>query len=368
MDMSNNCCSGTGDGCRCGPAENVPRCGGTPKWITGFMQTPEGNVPRVKTELDFSDTVGSWKARWGIGRMNYAVEPGLYCVGDPGADSAVFVTANYKMSFDRLREKLSGIDAWILVLDTKGINVWCAAGKGTFGTRELARRIETAGLKNIVAHREIILPQLGAAGVSAHEVKKLTGFDVVYGPVRAGDIKGFLANGKTATKKMRTVTFTFRERIILTPMELVHAAKPALIVFGALFILNAVGLGHYGGTDLYALLGALFIGCVLTEALLPWIPGRAFSGKGALLGLIWAAGVNFLNGWPGTPVYGWLKAIAYLLILPAVSAFYAMYFTGASTFTSLSGVDREMRVALPSMITAVFCGIVLLLINDFIAL
>jgi hypothetical protein len=39
--------------------------------------------------------------------------------------------------------------------DTKGINVWCAAWKGTFGTEELIRRIETSGLAAVVSHRTL---------------------------------------------------------------------------------------------------------------------------------------------------------------------------------------------------------------------
>jgi len=66
-------------------------------------------------------------------RMSYAISPGLYAVGNPTKESDVFVSANYKLSFDVLRRELKGFNAWILVLDTKGINVWCAAGKGTFG-------------------------------------------------------------------------------------------------------------------------------------------------------------------------------------------------------------------------------------------
>lgn len=91
--------------------------------------------------ITFSDRLGAWKARWGIGRMNYRVEPGLYRLGKPDRRSPVFVSANYKMSFDILRSSLAGRDCWILVLDTKGINVWCAAGKGTFGPMELMGRI-----------------------------------------------------------------------------------------------------------------------------------------------------------------------------------------------------------------------------------
>jgi len=45
--------------------------------------------------------------------------------------------------------------------------------------------------------------------------------------------------------------------------------------------------------------------------------------------------------WPGR-----LGSLAWLLIIPAVTAYLAMNFTGASTFTSLSGVNKEMRWAL----------------------
>ena len=78
--------------------------------------------------------------------MHYTVEPGLYAVGKPDERSPVLVTANYKLSFDKLRNELTGRNVWILVLDTKGINVWCSAGKGTFGTMELVGRIESTGL------------------------------------------------------------------------------------------------------------------------------------------------------------------------------------------------------------------------------
>ena len=97
--------------------------------------------------------------------MRYRVDPGLYSLGSPTAEAKVFVTANYKLSFDHLRKGLNGLDAWILVLDTKGINVWCAAGKGTFGTDELVRRIGSEKLTEKVSHKNLIVPQLGAPGL-----------------------------------------------------------------------------------------------------------------------------------------------------------------------------------------------------------
>ena len=115
-------------------------------WIVGSVKTPTGEVPQVSTRLTLRDRMGTWKARWGVGRMHYAIAPGLYAVGTPTDESPVLVTANYKMSFDRLRSQLTSLDAWILVLDTQGINVWCAAGKGTFGTDELIHRIAATKL------------------------------------------------------------------------------------------------------------------------------------------------------------------------------------------------------------------------------
>ena len=78
---------------------------------------------------DYCGTIG---ARLGLNRSTYLITPGLYCTGQPTPASPVVVTANYKLSFDALRKELSGESVWILVLDTRGINIWCAAGKGTF--------------------------------------------------------------------------------------------------------------------------------------------------------------------------------------------------------------------------------------------
>lgn len=314
--------------------------------------------------LTLKDILGSWKARWGINRMNYKVEPGLYALGKPDSNSPVFVTANYKMSFDVLRKELSDLNSWILVLDTKGINVWCAAGKGTFGTDELIKRIDEVGLASIVSHMTVIVPQLGAVGVSAHEVQRKSGFKVIYGPVRAADIKEFLKNGLKATAEMRTVRFKVLDRIVLTPMELMGSVKPTLIIFGVMFLLNILGLGSFSRTDVVGYIGALLVGCFLVPLLLPWIPGRAFAFKGWLLGILWAIYVAVSIG--GSFESNILAGIAYLLILPAVSAFYAMNFTGASTYTSFSGVLKEMSFAVPSTIASIGIGIVLILVNNFI--
>ena len=319
----------------------------------------------VSTNLTFKDVLGMWKVRWGIGRMNCKINPGLYAVGNPDHTSPVLVSANYKMTFDILRKELLGLDCWILILDTKGINVWCAAGKGTFGTDELVSRIAKIELSKIVSHKTLILPQLGAPGISAHEVTKQTGFSVVYGPVRARDIKAFLSSGSTATEEMRTVRFTVWDRLILTPMELVPAAKTSLMVFGVLFLINLFTARPFGLADFVAYIGAVVTGTVLTPLLLPLIPGRAFAWKGWLLGLLWTTGFAWLNGWFASELL--LLAIGYLLVLPSLSAYLAMNFTGSSTYTSFSGVIKEMKAAVPLIVLSSAAGIVLVLITALAA-
>ena len=339
----------------------------------GSVKTPVGPIPQVPPSLTWRDHLGTFKVRWGMGRMRYTVEPGIYAVGRPDERSPVLVTANYKLSFDKLRNELTGRNVWILVLDTKGVNVWCSAGKGTFGTMELVGRIESTGLSDLVSHRELILPQLAGPGVAAHEVKKNSGFKVIYGPIRAEDLPTFLDSGLKATPDMRLKTFTLWERMVLIPVELVSVMKAGLIIFPVMFLLAYLGrLGegttnalNHGLFSVLALLMAIVAGAVLTPLLLPWLPGRAFSVKGLTLGLLAdfilvTLRLNNLATWTD-----WIEILAWLLLIPALSTYLAMNFTGASTYTSLSGVRREMRWALPAQIVAGGIGVILWIGSQF---
>lgn len=326
------------------------------------------SITEVTSKLTYSDIMGSVKARCGINRMNFKVSPGLYRLGTPDSNSPVMVTGNYKMSFDALRKELTGINTYILVLDTKGVNVWCAASKGTFGTKELVNRIKKVNLSQVVSHKNLILPQLSATGISAHEVQKNSGFKVNYGPVRAVDIPYFLKNEMKATPEMRRVRFNFLDRIVLTPIEIIGSLKISLMIFGIMFLLNLLTIGNFKSIDVVAYLGAVFAGCLLVPMFLPWIPGRAFSFKGLVIGLLWAIVVIILNGRMTNSNSNFLKSAAYVLILPAIASYYAMNFTGSSTYTSLSGVVKEMKIAVPIIVASITLGILLILISNFVSL
>jgi len=308
------------------------------------MHTPA--IPNVSTRLGIGDLLGRWGVRWAIGRGRYRVNPGLYKIGDPDPQSPVLVTANYKLTFNVLRSELEGVDAWILVLDTKGINVWCAAGKGTFGTEELVRRVQATDLASVVSHRRLIVPQLGATGVAAHEVRRTCGFKVIYGPVRAREIKTFLEAGERVSEDMRRVTFTLSERLELVGAELGPVLKwlvllllIALLLDGAGSLLDRLSSATLRGAPIIA---GFLTGTVLVPVLLPWIPGRAFSLKGALAGVI-VVGLTIMLM---PSVHSVLGKVQVLLLGTAAASFFAMQFTGSTTFTSPSGVEWEMRRAL----------------------
>ncbi len=340
------------------------------QYIIDWIDTKAGKIPRVSTELSRTDKWGTIRVRCAINRMNYKVEPGIYAVGNPNQDSLVFVSANYKLSFDILRRELKGIDAWIIVLDTKGINVWCSAGKGTFGTQEIVNRIKQTGLTEIVSHRKLIVPQLGAPGVAAHLVTRHSGFIVIYGPVRAHDIPAFLENGMNATKKMRLVRFSTYDRLILVPTEVMGGLKYLVAAIVVFFLLSGLNRGGYSSemllsTGFYSsvnLVLAYLAGTVLGPFLLPWLPGRSFSLKGLFSGLILFSVAFFarLSGIDSFEIIGWV------LLFTAISSFILMNFTGSSTYTSLSGVKKEMRIAVPMQITAFVIGLSLWIVNKFI--
>ena len=116
-----------------------------------------------------------------------------------------------------------------------------------------------------------------------------------------------------------------------------------------------------------AILMAIISGAVLAPILLPFLPGRAFSLKGCTVGVVAACILLIMRNpdltlWPGR-----LEALSWLLLIPALAAYLAMNFTGASTYTSLSGVKKEMRFAMPLEIGAGVAGVGLWLVSRFIA-
>lgn len=325
-------------------------------------------APVVSAQLDWADRLGALKMRMGFGRDNYRVKPGLYRLGAPNAQSDVLVSANYKLSFDMLRKELEGLNLWILVVDTNGVNVWCAAGKGSFGTERVVKAVQEASLEHMVQHRRVILPQLCASGVAAHLVKERTGFRAVFGPALAKDIKAFLAAGYKATPEMRTMTFPLKERAKLIPNDFLYGKYWLLGLLAGFFFFAGLDrsgflFGKMWSTGLFPVLniGAAYVaGIVFGPLFLTWVPVKPFALKGGFWSVLATLGLNLLF------TVSALEAVALGLVNVALASFMCMNFTGSSTYTSLSGVQKEMKWAVPVQIALLATGVILYIVSKLV--
>jgi hypothetical protein len=311
----------------------------------------------TSSTLTNNDHLDHMLARCAINRMGHRVKSGLYSLGNPDKHSPIFVTANYTLSFDALRSALPELNAYILVLDTHGINVWCAAGKGTFGTAQLTDLIYKTKLDEIVSHRTLILPQLGASGVSGYEVKQQTGFQVEFGPVRATDLAEYLKN-HIATPEMRKVRYNLSDRLVLIPVEVVNVFLPAVLATILLYFLG-------GWLSALAAITTCLAGTVLFPILLPWLPTREFSSKGLILGMLTALpfAILLITRIDHNVGANLLAAIPFLLAMPAVTAYITLNFTGSSTITSRTGVRHEIYTYIPIMAWMIAGSIVITILR-----
>jgi hypothetical protein len=331
-------------------------------WLDGFHERGGRFVPRLRTALSWPDRLGALARRFGLRRNDYRVMPGLYATGDPAREDPVLVTANYKLSVDALRKELDGLALWILVLDTKGINVWCAAGKGSFGTDELIGKIKATRLSELVSHKTLVLPQLGAPGVSAPALAKRTGWRALWGPVRASDLRAYLAAGMKKDEAMSRVRFGALDRLTLAPLELVQA-WPILAAGFALALIGGIASLASGTQDAQQALsraakltaaagGIWLLGGLGFPLLLPFLPSRAFALKGAVLGLAGGTLSALALG------YGDWQATALVLASGAAVSYLGMNFTGAASFTSHTGALLEVKRAIvPQALAMAAAGI-----------
>jgi hypothetical protein len=290
-------------------------------------------------------------------------------LGTPDQSSPVLVTCNFKLTFDILRRELTGSSYWLLVVETYGINVWCAAGKRSLNTEEVARQVQASGLDQVVSHRTLILPQLAGPGVAGYRLRKLCGFSGVFGPVRIRDLPAFIQAGLQAGRDMRKVEFPLVQRLTVALVEIYAARKFLLWVLLACLLLAPLGTAGLKGMEIvktglgaFATVAAGFLtGVFVVPALLRHIPIRAFAAKGllagAVTGLLPAA---FMAG-------SWSLAAAQIMACSAFASWFAMHYTGSTPFTSLSGVDKEMRRFMPVQGALLGSGVFIWLLGPWVS-
>jgi NAD-dependent dihydropyrimidine dehydrogenase PreA subunit len=162
--------------------------------------------------------------------LPHAARPGLYPIGAPGRDAPVLCTGNFTLTVRRMKEALAGHDAWLLVANSHGINVWCAAGGGHLTHHSIIAALRSSDVGVRVDHRVLVLPQLAATGVERARIQATTGWKPVWGPARLEDLPGFLERGLRVHKRERAIRFPAWERLEMAITWAVPMAAIAALV------------------------------------------------------------------------------------------------------------------------------------------
>ncbi len=281
--------------------------------------------------------------------LPFPCRTGLVVLGNPGRGAPVLLTGNFRLTVERVRRSWRGLDAYLLVANSRGVNVWCAATGGLLTDHDVISALKTSGIAHRVDHRRVILPQLAATGVDGRGVHRRTGWRVVWGPVRADDVPAFLARGLEADVEMRRVSFPWPQRL-----EMAVAWAFPISLLGVLLAAPFLGWGVLRLAALVWVLSlALFLAFPLYESRLRRTGRRVgcvffdFGRHGVAL-LLWGAFLAVLLGLVavredlgGSFVLGW--GLASLAVLGILSLDLA-----GSTPTYKSGLheDRLLAIAL----------------------
>jgi ubiquinone/menaquinone biosynthesis C-methylase UbiE len=284
------------------------------------------------------------------------IEPGLYIYGNPTEKSPVMVTANYQLTVRRVSTALQQQNSYLLVADTMGENVWCAARGDKFSTKEIAEVIKATRINELVEHRRIILPQLAAGGIDHRDVKKETGWKARFGPVYARDIPAYLQTGKK-DEKQRSVSFRLRERFEMALQQSFFLSK---FFFLWLFLTGLIGKMIFPSFYLFEinvlLLPILWLSYLLFALLFPIFPTRSFLKRsimyGFFLAILFAAFGQYVH-------YGNLIWMSQLFVVGfAMGHFLGMDYSGATPISKPTDIDKEY----PTMIILLGTTLLILLV------
>jgi acetyl-CoA decarbonylase/synthase complex subunit gamma len=121
------------------------------------------------------------------------VQPGIYEINSPKADSPLMVTTNFSITYFAVANEVdgSGMPGWLLVADAEGMSVLTAWAAGKFDAERIAKAVKGSGLEEKINHRSLIIP--GHVSVLLGELEEeLPGWKILVGPREAVDLPGYL--------------------------------------------------------------------------------------------------------------------------------------------------------------------------------
>lgn len=121
------------------------------------------------------------------------VDPKIYPIGEPTANSPVFLTTNFSLTYFIVSSEIenSGISAWLLVPQCEGMSVLTAWAAGKFSGAVIGKAAKEFELEKLVSTREIVIPGY-VAQISGELEENMPGWKVAVGPQEAADLESFV--------------------------------------------------------------------------------------------------------------------------------------------------------------------------------
>ena len=307
-------------------------------YSSGTKWPEDNNKPKhlKLVPLDYIKALTSWVHAF---RRTYVIEPGLYYTGDKyDPDAPLIATSNYHLTVFLVLRHLQGTNTRLLVVDTDGINVWCAAGKGQFGNTTIKAQLNRYDTEVMWGETKptLILPKFGLAGVNLSELQK-SGVKPVIGPLYAKDLPKYLFESPYRDRSKDMVVFGLKSRIFTWLPGFMQTLFYAMILILLLMVITG-GAIAWGVVVLMGLIATLY------PFFFPWIPGKRFAVKG-----LWLSG--FISvGLLAMFVLNLITEVSLLQAVPfalASGLFFGLSYTGNSAVSNYSRVRVETARFLP---------------------
>ena len=307
----------------------------------GSVWPADSNEPRPLhlTWLDYIKSLICWLDSF---KRTYAVEPGLYYTGDRyDHDATLLVTANYHLTVFLLVRRLRQ-NVRLLVVDTDSINVWCAAGKGTFCNDAIfaqLNRYEQHLPKD--DHRlKLILPKLCLAGVDLPALRE-AGCDAIIGPVYGKDLPTYLSTVPCKDRDTDRVLFGLQSRLFTTLPGLLQTLKYSVTLLLALWLVRQI---WPLAIPVAGVLGLTVAMTIAYPVCFPYLPGKWFAVKGLSLAIVVSAALCALAAGGLISRGDLITAVLFTL---ASGMFFGQSYSGNSAVSNGTSVRKETARLLP---------------------
>ena len=299
------------------------------------------------------------------------IEPGIYKSGQPDKNSPIIVTANYLFTYIKVMRAIKGLDAWVLIVDSKGINVWCAARGNNFGNRQVIEAVKATGIATLTNKKTLILPQLSAGGVASPLISKEAPdfpFRILFGPVWAKQLPQFLKE-RPARKpdKMKLAKFTPFHRLRAFTTHTTFLLKMIFLKPTIALILLSLGLSFIDPLWLRKLwiVGEIWLWIIIANAIIAGLFPitnftRRFIIKGIVFGIITIIVLSSISWFIHKNMFLILLNSAFYFWL---SFFSTMSFSGYSMATSPKEIQDEYPAFRKSHLVLLISSLVLFAIG-----